>query len=195
MSALAFPSIDQAIANFEKSNPAYNNPGSIMYGPFATAHGAVDAAPNGLAIFNDPNQGMAATDALVQHYAGMGFDINALINKWAPGSAPGNTPGSTSNYINAVAGAVGATPSTPVAATKSYPFYNPGGIFTNCHTDPNAAGCFGGATNAITDAITGNSKSNTPSAFSFGRIVSVILGLILIAGGIFLLKPSVQVGI
>jgi len=165
-----------------------------MAGPFATAHGSTGVAPNGLATFADPIQGMQATDALVQHYANQGFDINALINKWAPPNAPGNSPLSTQNYVNAVAGAVGASPSTPLSATSGQPSNATSNTSSSTTNYLTAVACeFGFASDAACkdyNAYQAQNPNQQNNAFSFGRIAAFLLGLILIAGGIFLLKES-----
>ena len=99
--SLSFPSVDQAIADFEgftkvgSVSANANNPGDIVAGPFATAHGATGSitTPSGtpIAVFPTADQGWSAEDALVSQYAAKGATLQDLITAWAPPSAPGNS--------------------------------------------------------------------------------------------------------
>lgn len=185
----AYSAIDSAIAQFEGYNTPgtianrQNNPGNIMFGPFAQAHGATGAGTGGIAVFPDVASGQAATDALVSSYALQGFSIQDLINKWSPPNAPGNTPESTANYTAAVASAAGVPASTPL---------------TTLQTGADLMGMIPGWTGSnLPSLVPGGTDtsqasgllSGKPSTFSWQRIAAFVLGLILIAGGLFLLKP------
>jgi hypothetical protein len=170
--SLNYPALDKAMSEFERTNPDYNNPGAIMFGDFAQSYGATGAGPTGLAKFPTPAQGYAAEDALIGSYARKGFTLRDLINKWAPPTAKGNSTESTNNYVNSVAGKVGASPDTKISDIVS------GVLGTLTGVDPGGMG--GTFTKAnIVDGI----------GTYLSRIVAVVLGLICIFGGIILFKP------
>lgn len=136
-----FPTIDQAIAQFEgfgtsaaPTITAANNPGAIQAGPFATAQGATGSS-GGFAVFPDVATGTAAEDALVSRYAGAGYTLSDLINAWSPPNAPGNSPEATQNYINFVANATGANPNTPVSQLSGQPTSAKPGFSFGCGPD------------------------------------------------------------
>lgn len=202
---LAFPTIDSFIAKLEgfgtpnatTINNA-NNPGSIIPGTFATAHGATGvmytAGGQPVAVFPDALTGTAAEDALVQQYANNGASITDLVNAWAPPTAPGNSPGATQNYINNLASMLGVSPTSPVtSAEQAYDQSHgitPGS--TSSASSPITTAATSGITNAVLNALglgafAGTSGSS--SAFSFARIGAFVLGFILIAGGLYLFKP------
>src|SRR5574337_481095 len=184
MGALSFPALDNAIAQFEgfgKSGTIatlQNNPGDLAYGNFASQHGAVGPGINNIAVFPSAATGTAAEDALVSEYANQGATIQDLISKWAPPNAPGNTPQSTQNYINFVTGQLGVSADTPVSSTGA-------------NSPAPGAGSSGPTASSITSSI--SNVLNPFSGFSPGRLGAFILGLILIAGGIYLFKPVQEV--
>lgn len=187
MADFNYPLIDLGISQFEKTNPAYNNPGAIMSGSFARAQGATGTAPNGLAIFPDSLTGWKALDGLVGVNAARGVNISELITKWAPPNAPGNSPQSTGNYINWVSEFAGLDPYSQIPGAKV-----PAGSVTL----PD------GRTAPGKDApVMGDLGSSTVSAATLwdwatnpARIVLVIVGIIIIAAGVFSLRP-VQDGV
>ena len=195
-----FPSLDQAIGQFEGfGTPGtiatrQNNPGNLVYGPFAQSMGASGAGTNNIAIFPNSQTGLSAMDSLIQQFAGSGYNIQQLINTWAPGNAPGNSPQSTQNYTNYVAQQTGATPTTPVAALQQ-----------GNQILANAGAMLGGLTGSVIGGGTnpalvaqgsvqgGNAGSNLQTAisgWSFSRITSIAVGLIAIAGSIYLFKSD-----
>lgn len=187
MSDLQYPVLDSLIAQFEGFGkdgvPATrnNNPGNIVAGTFATSHGATGSS-GPFAVFPDSSTGLAATDALVSHYADMGFSIEDLINKWAPPTAPGNSVDATQNYINFVSGKLGQPATDPIKADSKSML--PDWLYTIVHGEyPNLP-----AKPAVDPAL-----AAPPSALSVGRIAAFLLGLILIAGGLYLFKPVQEV--
>ncbi len=186
--ALNFPSLDAAIASFEKSNPAYNNPGALAAGPFSTAHGAVGIAPNGLAIYPTQELGASAEDALVSQYAAGGSTLSELINHWAPGTAPGNTPESTAAYLDYVSKQTGIAPGDTLGAGA--------GPTAGDDTRNTIRGWFG-----LPPLDKSNNKpqtgigliDNIDLTFSVARGVAVLLGLMLIGGGLYLFKPVQEI--
>jgi hypothetical protein len=183
----AFPGIDSAISKFEgfgtPGAPTItnaNNPGALQAGSFANANGATGAL-NGFAVFPDVATGTAAEDALVQSYANQGYTVDQMINAWAPATAPGNSPESTTNYVNSVANSLGASPSTPIsslAGVPSSPAPTPGGFSI---TNPST--WLGAAANAYLN------PTGQGGAVSWSRVGAFILGLIMIAAGLYLFKP------
>lgn len=115
----------QAIARMEGFglNPAnlptrHNNPGDLMAGQFANAHGAIPSAPDPLYPKNGPSRyavfpsALDGWDALrwllVGHYAGLSLD--EAINRYAPPSE-----NNTASYIAWVCKWTGMTPATILA--------------------------------------------------------------------------------
>lgn len=176
-SSLVYPGIDAAIAAFETGGSPTsaaaqaNNPGAIQPGAFATRYGATGsmavAGGQSIAVFPNTAQGQAAEDALVQNYANQGDTIQQLIQNWSIG--PLGTPTqTTTNYINSVASAVGASPSTPVSQLAGV-----GGV--------------SGATSSIASGISNWFGS---TGITWGRIGAFLLGLIAVAGALFLLGKT-----
>lgn len=188
MSSLAFPSLDSAITKFENVGGDYgatlNNPGGLMYGGKYSA-AATGQGPTGLAKFPTMDAGTQAMDALVQHYANAGYSLSDMINTWAPPSA-GNP--NNANYISQVSKQTGLDPNAPIAGAGGSQ-WNPlnwdwssglGAIQTGNQ----------GAPVVRADAAPGT------GVFSFGRIGAFLLGLILIAGGVYLFKqPEINAAI
>lgn len=164
---LTFPTIDSAIAGFEQSNPLYNNPMAVQAGAFATSFGCSGTAGNGLAICPDKGTGFDMGDSLLSRYSSQGLTLGDAINKWATGSTTGDA-GSYPGYVGQKTG---------LPLTSHLP-----DLFSSI---PGAG------------AVLGPAKSLLPASSIFNpslsRIVSIILGLIMIAGGIYLFKPVQQV--
>lgn len=184
-----FPTLDQAISQFEGfGQPGtiatrQNNPGDLIYGPFAQSMGATGPGTGNIAIFPNNQTGFAAMDQLIQHYANQGYNIQQLIGAWNPPNAPGNTPQGTQNYTNFVAQQARVTPQTQVSATAqnqqkgSCAWYDFGcKLNQSMGLQPEGSG-------GVTDSV-----SKLFPGFSFGRIATIALGLITIAGAIFLFR-------
>ena len=109
---MQFSNVCKAMALFEGFGkpgvPATrnHNPGNIVFGPWAIAHGAIDH-DGGFAVFPDDATGFIAQDALVQHYAAKGFNIASLVEVWCPPHAPGNSPQNTAEYVRFVSANLG----------------------------------------------------------------------------------------
>lgn len=229
MSSFAFPNIDAAIAQFEGFNQTgsiaqrQNNPGNIMYGPFAVAQGSTGPGTNNIAVFPTAKVGANATDALVTQKVATGASLTDLLNQWSPPTATGNTPAGTQNYIDYVAKQTGLNPlapisgqsitttatntgTTPAAGSSSSGSFIPGissalpgfdsngnlttGI-TSLDNILSSAGNLGGAIDQLTGTVLpGQSQKPTYAfaGFSWGRVGSFTLGLILIIAGLWQLK-------
>lgn len=218
--SLAFPTFDKLIANFEGFGTPQastinlaNNPGAIIPGQFATAHGATGtlytAQGQPVAAFPTVQQGTSAEDALVQYYANQGASISDLINAWSPSNAPGNNPAGTQNYINTISKQIGATPQTGVIQAEQA--YDSGNNVTNTLGAPGttttapSAGTAPGTSQSTPGGILGQiwsgdplglnkigPKAPTAPDLSAGRIAAFVLGLILIAVGLWMFKPVQQ---
>lgn len=221
-SLLQFPQIDSAIAGFENSNPAYNNPMAIQAGSYATNYGATGVAPNGLAIFSNPGQSNAAGDALLANFFDSGQNLSQALQSYTGLDTGSPTLTNYTNYVSQNSG-IGLNEIPPVAAmagntnqitAADYALPNlpgvpnpfnpqqaqqivnaaPGGG-ASAYTALNAMGVTGNTPanpfSGVADSITGlkNWLSGSTSGFSFGRIGLFVLALIVIAGGIFALKP------
>lgn len=197
-----FPALDSAIATFEGfGKPGtiatnQNNPGDLQYGPFAVAHGAsgpgatATGASAPTAIFPTVTQGQAAQDALVTQYAAQDYTVGGLIDKWS--GVQGNTPYQDFVVGKLPAGTTAATPVSSLATPAS----------TNPLTDTLGAAAAKlatilspvvGAPGTATAALSPNPAINATSSlwgFPVGRVAAGIAGLIFIAGGIFMLKPT-----
>lgn len=186
MGGLAFPNLDFAIGKAEGfGKPGAiptmaHNPGDVTAGPFASAHGAIGSmtAEGGqqIAVFPDTATGYAATDALIsQKYAG------GSIDDLAAGWLAGSPAQSQQNWSDTVSGALGVKPSTAVSQL---------GAGAPTDSGPGIAqrvinAVTGGATQAATNAVFGG--------VSWSRVAGFILGLIVLAGAIFLFKPAQQI--
>ena len=83
-----------------------NNPGDIVNGKFAQAHGALAGTTGRFAQFPTPAAGFAALrDLLCQHYVGM--TVADALNKYAP-----PVENNTNRYIGCVCGWTSLTPET-----------------------------------------------------------------------------------
>ncbi len=95
----------------------HNNPGAIMFGPFASHHGATKGGRGTggtLAHFRTPAEGFAAVIALQNDYQSKGYRTLAQrIERWSPAKGKGNSAAATRNYINRLASAMGINPNTP----------------------------------------------------------------------------------
>jgi hypothetical protein len=96
-----------------------NNPGDIIAGKFATAHGAtgVKTSKDGkynFAVFPDVETGFKAEAALIDNYIAKGYSLEGLINRLNPPNAPGNTPAMTQKYLMSVARETNIDPKIPL---------------------------------------------------------------------------------
>lgn len=195
-----FPSLDNAIDQFEGfGQPGtiatrQNNPGDLIYGPFARSMGATGAGSNNIAVFPNSSVGFNAMDQLIQQYAGSGYNIQQLIGAWAPGNAPGNTPQSQQNYTNFVANQMGVPANTPVSALAQGQsiLAHAGKSLDEINAQMLQSQTQQTGANSI--ATPENTKSFLPG-FSFSRIAAILVGLIAIAGSIYLFKPEAINGI
>lgn len=86
-----------------------NNPGNIVYGPFAMAQGAI-GFDGRFAIFPDLETGYRASRNLLTSYGEKGLNtVGSIINKWAPPSE-----NDTSAYAGYVSKQMGVTPNQPL---------------------------------------------------------------------------------
>jgi len=189
MGSLQFPNLDAAIAKFEGFGDPNslaarnNNPGNLIPGAFSTSHGAT-GSNSGFAVFPDLATGLSAEDSLVASYANKGATISDLINAWAPPTAPGNSPQATQNYIDSVAQSLGVSSDTPVSTLKGAPGDSTSTASTLAQTLQSILGL--GYGNAFP-------LMNQTGALSYSRIGAFLVGMILIAGGIYLFKPVQEV--
>ncbi len=169
--SLLYGNLDAAIGQAEGYNTPgsisnlANNPGDIIAGPYATAHGAtgVITAAGGtqIATFPDPATGIAATDALVASKVNGGVtDLTSLAQSWLGSNA---SPTDVSNYANNLASALGGNPSGLPGSTAS-------------STTSNVAST---VAQAVTNSIFGG--------ISWTRVAAGILGFVFIIGAIFML--------
>ncbi len=90
-----------------------NNPGNVVYGPWARAHGAVGedragikAGHPGFAIFPNMQSGFSAQEALLQGYGRSGLNtVQGIVSKYAP-----KNENATAAYIEAVSRRLGVSP-------------------------------------------------------------------------------------
>jgi hypothetical protein len=189
-SGLVFPNLDAAIAAFEGYGTQgtiatrQNNPGNLVAGAFASSYGGVATSGSSIATFPTAAQGLAAEDALVQQYDSEGYNVQELINAWAPPNASGNSPASTQNYINYVSQNLGVSPTTSLSSLAS--------------TSATPASSLSNAAGIGTQLLQSILGSNLPAtittgipspAGSFSRVAAFGLAFVLIIGAIFLFKP------
>lgn len=90
-----------------------NNPGNIEYGNFAKAHGAI-GSDGRFAIFPSMEAGYKAQADLLQSKNYRNKTLTGAINRYAP-----RDENDTQAYINAVSGATGIDPNTPISSLSS----------------------------------------------------------------------------
>lgn len=188
---LIYPTLDAAIAKAEGYGTmgaiptlAYN-PGDIVAGPWATAHGATGSvlAKGGqaIAVFPDEVTGYAAEDVLIaEKYAGGSIadlgrgwlgrdaprsDVDSWIKNLGLG-LPASTP--VSQTAAPASASTGATPSSPSLYRRAMDAIEGKGEFSKYRANP---------------------LSDTLFGLSLGRIAAFALGLIVIAGALYLFKP------
>ncbi len=228
-SPLQFPALDAAIAGFENSTSAYNNPMAIQAGSFANSYGAVGTAPNGLAIFSDPSQSNAAGDALLGNLFNVGDNLSQALQNYTGLSTGNPVLTNYTNYVsqqsgiglNEIPAVQSANTNEVTPANYTLPNYpgipnpfnpatasqtisaTPGGGATAWTAAADVASHAGlldddsgtssgsGSGSGISGIFSGlqNWLSSSTSGFSFGRIGLFVLALIVIAAGVFALKP------
>lgn len=81
----------------------YNNPGNLRYAP--TQSGSANTASGTFATFATPEDGWAALQTYIEGKAASGMTLQNFIYMYAP-----PVENNTSNYLNYVAGQLGASP-------------------------------------------------------------------------------------
>jgi len=189
MGSLNFPALDAAIAKAEGfGTPGAiptlaNNPGDLIAGPFATAHGATGAIPaqggQMIATFPDIATGTAATDALVSSkYAG--GTLADLSQGWLAGS----DPTTQASWADTVASTLGVPVNTPVGATP--PFVPPpAGVTAGTVGYQDPGNPFASTLNKLFGMTGIPGTSTAPgSALTWGRVAAFLLGLLFIFAGL-----------
>ncbi len=172
-SSLQFPSLDAAIAEFEgfgKSGTLAtrnNNPGNLVYGPFAKSQGAT-GSEKGFATFPDVATGTEAMDNLLGNYASKGYNLKDTIDAW-------NGHGSNSDqYTDFVASKTGIKP------LDTFNDWLGTGVADMLKQDVSDM-----------DAIrSGASTLFSLTNLSYTRIAAFLLGLIFIIAGLMMFKPT-----
>jgi hypothetical protein len=186
--------LSDAIAQFESGgNPnsvsnQNNNPGNLVPGNLTAAFGGTAGGAGGFAQFPTGYEGAMAEDQLVGNLAGNGDTIAQLVDQWA-GTAYGNSQASVDGYVAALTKATGLSADTPLnsaAATGTATQSSTSGTTTTSTSTP-----------ASTPAQTSSSPSSWSSWFSAfsaylnpENLVVGIIGFILLAGGILMLKTT-----
>lgn len=174
---LQFPALDQAIAKFEGfgTPDVYatinNNPGNLVG----------SSGQGGFQSFPTVQQGVQAEDNLVSSYASQGYSLGDLLSVWSQTTAD-------SGYQQGIAKMLGTSLDTPASSLQGQqsdswltsplgnpfglpPFLDPGSEMTP--TLPNTP-------------MGGPATPGQATGSSWGRVASGLIGLIVIAGGIFL---------
>ena len=170
-----------------------NNPGDIVYGSFAQQYGATQDPMSSFAVFPDAQTGWTAEGDLLSSSAYSQLSIAQAIAKWNGNGA--NTPA----YVQNVATWTGLDPSTTVSAALAQA--GTGGSSTSSAAPSAgqvlsgiASGVMGGiagtgtAAGVASSVAAGDSGFSFPS-FPFGRVATIIVGMILLAAGLYLFKP------
>jgi RHS repeat-associated protein len=84
-----------------------NNPGNLVYGPFAREHGAIGRDWGGFAIFGDDGDGARAQEALLRTGTYHNISLDSTISLYAPPCC-----NDTRRYQELVRGATGASGGT-----------------------------------------------------------------------------------
>lgn len=201
--ALNFPSIDSAIATLEGfGKPGAiptvdNNPGDLVYNSVTQGWGATGADSSGFAIFPDVATGTAAEDQNVSYYASHGATIQSLIQAWVPPNAPGNSPVQTQNYANQVAAATNSSVNTPVSSLAASTGTSSNNLLSGALGSAlqgviPGAGIASQGASAGSAALSGAAAIASPFAWlaNPARLTTFVVGLIVIIGGVVLLKPA-----
>lgn len=95
------------------------NAGNLKDGPFTRSQPGYRGANNGFAVFDTPEAGNAAQEALLaQNYLGAGFTTpRAIVNRYAP-PGPENSQASVDNYTQYIAGRLGIDPDGQVSPNQ-----------------------------------------------------------------------------
>ncbi|MEI6644070.1 MAG: hypothetical protein WCL10_18775 [Novosphingobium sp.] len=95
------------------------NPGALKDGPFARSQPGYTGNSGGFATFANPQQGVAAQEALIQsRYIGRGLNtIDKIISTYAP-QGPENSAASVANYKTYVAQRAGISPTDRITPDK-----------------------------------------------------------------------------
>lgn len=193
---LQFPDIDAAITQYEGFYPGSrsyrnNNPGNLMYGPFASGLGAIGADPQGFAQFATVQQGFGAMDQLVASYSRRGYDLGSTLTSWNGGGA--NTP----DYINFVSQKTGVDPHDPLSQAErdsnNASWWD--AFLAAVRLNPaDAAGAIG---SVLDEKLGTQSVKNTAAkmifGISFNRLGALILGILFIIAGLMSFKEVQQV--
>lgn len=183
--------LSDAIAQFESGgNPnsvsnQNNNPGNLVPGNLTASFGGTAGGVGGFAQFPTGYEGAMAEDQLVGNLVSNGDSIAQLVDTWA-GTAYGNSQASVDGYNQALSQATGLSATTPL----------------NSAAAANATGTSGTTgPSTSTSTSTPTQTSSTPSSWSSWfsafsaylnpeNLVVGIIGFILLAGGILMLKTS-----
>jgi hypothetical protein len=92
-----------------------NNPGNIIYGPFAQSQGAV-GSNNGFAVFPDAATGNAALNNLLNTQTYQNLSVNAAIARYAP--AFENNTAAYQSFVTNTLGVSGTTSMSSLSSTQ-----------------------------------------------------------------------------
>ena len=124
------------IEGYYPGTPAYinNNPGNLIASSWtASQPGYLGAGVGGFGKFDNITNGTNAMYALIDYYAGQGYTIQQMINKWAPAGQGNNNPIS---YAASIGAALGVDPNTPLtAALAGSPGVDPSQLPASTPTD------------------------------------------------------------
>ena len=211
-STLLFPGLDAAISKAEGfGTPGAiptlaNNPGDLIVSPFSTSHGATGsmtaAGGQKIATFPSVDTGNAAMDALISNNYSSG-NITDLSTGWLSGSAP-STQQSWAQTLSQMLGVPVSTPVSQLAGVAPSPSPStasgapagglgtplPGGFgSTTTGTPPSNLSQLSPGWAGV-QKLADNLDTFFGTSISWSRIAAFVLGLIVIAAGLFLLKPA-----
>lgn len=170
-----------AIAQLENTNPIYNNPGAISgTGDTGSSFG------KGIGIYSTLQAGEAAlSDQLSKIYGGKSayYTPNMTLDQFGQVYAPNQ------NYGSSIASILGVPSSTPLSQI-------PSGVPSSTAPQTGILGALNKGMNAL-DSFTGapnvdNPQGGQKSAFgvSLHDIVVIVVGIILLAAGVFSFKQA-----
>jgi hypothetical protein len=175
-----------AIAALENTNPVYNNPGAISgTGDTGSSFGA------GIGIYSSLSAGQQALEnQLTNVYSGTDplYPGGSAMTLTQFGQAYEGNPSST--YGNSLANILGVPASTPLSAI-------PSGVGGSTAPQTGFLGALNKAMNAL-DSVTGASNVDNPAGngtipflgISIHDITVILVGIILIAAGVFAFKQT-----
>lgn len=161
-----------------------NNPGNLVYSPWESEYGGEPGGSGGFASFPDASSGMAALKNRLSQLISQGDSISDIVDTWA-GTQYGNSQASVDNYTNFLSQQTGIDANTPLSQALASQGKMTAFGFT---LTPESK-----SINSKLTSINPITELETWITSNAERFATGIIGLIAIAGAIYLFKPIHQV--